>query len=228
MEDKKTLWIIFGIGVCVLVVSAVGFFWFLPEDSATASAGDDQAVMQAGKSGFDPVEWVRKEETYPGLEEKDEESDEFIVVSDELVYGVPEASIDDGAADAAADEKVVTIAVPERTPEPEPAAVIQPAAVQRTRPVQAQPAPRKAVTKTEYWIQAGSFSSLQKANDVKSHLGDLGTASTVSTTTVNGTNYYRVRLGPYGEKMEAAKFLDWIKAVDGFEGSYVSEVYVTK
>ena len=92
----------------------------------------------------------------------------------------------------------------------------------------AEPAVKKAVRITEYWIQAGSFSSLSKATDVKTKLTENGAASTISTTNVNGTDYYRVRLGPYSDQMEADKFLSWIKAVKGFENSYISEVYVTK
>jgi len=230
MEDKKTLWIIFGIGVCVLVVAAVGFFWFLPEEQTVISAGGAQTAVQSGKAGFDPVEWVRKDETFPRLEEKEEQADEFVVVADELVYGIPEGSTGDAEAEVKTEEQIITLEVPQREPVREiPAAQLQPAAaIQRTRPQPVEAAPEKAVSRTEYWIQAGSFSSLQKATDVKTNLNELGTVSTISTTNVNGINYYRVRLGPYTEKMEADKFLDWIKAVKGFESSYVSEVYVKK
>lgn len=229
MEDKKTLWIIFGIGVCVLVVAAVGFFWFLPDDQSLASAGGTQSEVQSGSAGFDPVEWVRKDESFPGIEVKEEQTDEFVVVADELVYGIPEGTDVKPETDVKAEDRVITLDVPVReTPAEVPAAVQPAAAIQRVRPVQAEPAPVKKVTKTEYWIQAGSFSSLSKATDVKSHLTEIGTASTISTTNVNGTDYYRVRLGPYGEKLEADKFLEWLKAVKGFESSYVSEVYVTK
>ncbi|MBI9108470.1 MAG: SPOR domain-containing protein [Spirochaetales bacterium] len=230
MEDKKTLWIIFGIGVCVLVVVAVGFFWFLPEDSSVASAGGNQTAVQSGKAGFDPVEWVRKDETFTGMEEKEEQTDEFVVVSDEFVYGIPEGAYRESEPTQKAEDKVITLDIPERKPSAAVSVVqVQPAAaVQRIRPQQSEPVVKKAVSRTEYWIQAGSFSSLSKATDVKTNLIKIGTASTISTTNVNGTNYYRVRLGPYGEKMEAEKFLNWIKVVEGFESSYVSEVYVTK
>jgi hypothetical protein len=228
MEDKKTLWIIFGIGVCVLVVAAVGFFWFLPDDQSLASVGGNQSAVQSGSAGFDPVEWVRKDESFPGLEEQKDQTEEFVVVADELVYGIPEGNTVEPETEVKTEDQVITLDVPKRELAA-PVVTIQPAAVvQRTRLQQSTPVVKKAVTKTEFWIQAGSFSSLQKASDVKTHLNDMGTASTITTTNVNGANYYRVRLGPYGEKLEADKFLDWLKAVKGFEGSYVSEVYVTK
>lgn len=230
MEDKKTLWIIIGIGVCVIVVVAVGFFWFLPTDQSLASAGASGGPAQAGSGGFDPVEWVRQDESFPGVEEAEENTDEFIVVTDEVVYGIPENE-DESEASAVEDESTITLELPGTEPvKAAPAVEIRPAAVVKTAVVEkpAQPVVKKAVKTTEYWIQAGSFASLSKASDVKTELTENGAISTISTTNVNGTDYYRVRLGPYGDQMEADKFLSWIKAVKGFENSYISEVYVTK
>lgn len=228
MEDKKTLWIILGIGVCVLVVAAVGFFWFLPDDGSIASSEGETPAVQTGKAGFDPVEWVRNSEDFPGLEQKEEQPEEFVVISDELIYGIPEEKTESSIeTESVGEDKEITLETVR--PVVEKAVVeINPAAVQRVRPRPQETVVKKATARTEYWIQAGSFSSLQKARDVKNKLNNMGTVSTVSTTNVNGTNFYRVRLGPYTEKPEAEKFLDWIKDVDGFGGSYISEVYVTK
>jgi cell division protein FtsN len=234
MEDKKTLWIIIGIGVCVLVVAAVGFFWFLPSDQNLATAAAADGPAKAGSAGFDPVEWVRQDDSFPGIDVKEEAAEEFVVIADELVYGIPEESKPSESGDKV--EKVdkgetITLNIPESTPvkkvpavEIKPAVTIGAAVVQK--PV--EPAVKKPVRTTEYWIQAGSFSSLFKANEVKTELSKNGATSTISTTNVNGTDYYRVRLGPYSEQMEADKFLSWIKAVKGFENSYISEVYATK
>ena len=229
MEDKKTLWIILGIGICVLAVVAVGFFWFLPDGSGTVAAGGKGDAVQAGRAGFDPVEWVRQEENFPGIEDKTDASDEFTVITEDLVYG---SSDDETAAEAVAEDssaEVVQLAVPRTEAKKAETVEIKAAApVRRTQPAPAPAPQRQPVKVTEYWIQAGSFSALDKADEVKTALNEKGATSTISTTNVNGTNYYRVRLGPYSEKMEAEKFLDWIRAVKGFESSYISEVYVTR
>ena len=230
MEDKKTLWIIIAIGLCAIAVFAVGFFWFLPTDQSLASAEGAGTSVKAGAAGFDPVEWVRQDESFPGVEETDEQSEEFVVVADELVYGLPESGEVAESGETVAEAGEITLELPEeKTVKEAPAVEIRPAAVARPaaeKPV--QPAVKKTERITEYWIQAGSFSSLSKATEVKAKLTENGASSTISTTNVSGTDYYRVRLGPYSDQMEADKFLSWIKAVKGFENSYISEVYVTK
>jgi len=231
MEDKKTLWIIIGIGVCVIVVVAVGFFWFLPTDQSLASADSPDGPAQAGTAGFDPVEWVRQDESFPGVEDSGESTEEFVVLADELVYGIPETADRAEAAEAASAGDTITLELPRQEAVKEtPVVEIRPAAAVKTAVAEksAQPVVQKAERVTEYWIQAGSFSTLSKATDIKAKLTENGATSTISTTNVNSTDYYRVRLGPYGDQNEADKFLTWIKAVKGFESSYISEVYVTK
>ncbi|MDC7227944.1 MAG: SPOR domain-containing protein [Spirochaetales bacterium] len=236
MEDRKTLWIIIGIGVCVIVVVAVGFFWFLPTEQSINTAGETGGAVNTGSAGFDAVEWVRQDDTFPGLEEPEENTEEFVVVADELVYGLPENETEtetetETAETPQAEGGTITLEIPESEPVKEvPVVDIQPAAPVKTAAVEkpAVPDAKKAEKITEYWIQAGSFSTLSKASDVKARLTENGASSTISTTNVNGTDYYRVRLGPYADQNEADKFLSWIKAVKGFEGSYISEVYVTR
>lgn len=240
MEDKKTLWIILGISVCVLIVVAVGFFWFLPTDQSLTAAGNSEGTAVSGRTDFDPVEWVRQNDEYPGIEESEDNTEDFVVVSDELVYGLPEPESNGTVEDSAdaADAATITLDIAEKEIKASTAAVTAAASVQNPAvqkpaaqtPVNRQPAEdvKKSVRVTEYWIQAGSFTSLSKAEDVKEALSAKGVVSTISTTKVNGTDFFRVRLGPYSDQMEADKFLSWIQAVKGFENSYISEVYVTK
>lgn len=235
MEDKKTLWIILGISVCVLIVVAVGFFWFLPSEQSLAAAGEADGRVSSGRTDFDPVEWVRQDESYPGIDEAEENTEDFVVVADELVYGLPE-TVEEGSSEDDAENNVekpdaetIILDIPRETAVKENTTRIAAAPVQKPA-VQRQPVPevKKTTRITEYWIQAGSFASLSKADEVKTVLSEKGVVSTISTTNVNGTDYFRVRLGPYSDQMEADKFLSWIQAVKGFENSYISEVYVTK
>jgi cell division protein FtsN len=93
----------------------------------------------------------------------------------------------------------------------------------------AKPAPqRREIAVTEYWIQAGSYTSSSRAQEIASVLGEQGLVSKITTRTLSGKTYYRVRVGPYMSKGEAEKFLEWIKAVKGFESSYISMVYAKR
>lgn len=328
MEDKKSLFIFIGIGVCALIVVAVGFFWFLPSDSMANMGLSNKKTATASFDEHDPVEWVRQDGTYPGIEDKEDATNkEFVVDSEEIVKknqeGIKESedqqndsneetnikpdqteegdqSIEETANVSVTNRIINTVSSNEKTEEQKPVnnqnyteqtinkpqvvivqvekekpAVSQPQTkntsvsviekpVQKIEPapqVRSTPAPTvnntvqtstRTVTSrpvqnqskptqnrvasaakttsivTEYWIQIGSFSSLSKANGVKENLKKNGAASMISTKEVNGDNFYRVRIGPYSNNNEAKKFLSWIKELEGFNDSYISEVYVKK
>jgi hypothetical protein len=50
----------------------------------------------------------------------------------------------------------------------------------------------------------------------------------ITSRDVGDQTYFRVRIGPFENTGEAEKFLAWIKNVNGFESSYVSQVYSTR
>ena len=94
-------------------------------------------------------------------------------------------------------------------------------------PVEPEPVSRTVNVK-EYWIQTGSYTSRSRADRIKEQLDELGLSGRILSKGVEGTQYYRVRIGPYSERAEADKFLTWIKEQKDFEKSYVSEVYRKK
>lgn len=250
MEDKKYLWIIFAVGLCVLVVVGIGFVWFMPQETAVAERPVEGSVVPAGEEGFDPVEWVREGEEYPGLEAEETASGEgeFEIVTDEVVYGVqdePTRSRNDGSAAAAAEagadeaaegneaESVVSLPGADRPAQSERTVITE---ADRSLITRADPAPaaeKRAASagaavsgaSTEYWIQVGSFSSSYKAGRAKEELASKGFQTSISSLEIDGTNFFRVRMGPYPAKQEAEKFLDWVKGVDGYGESYISVVY---
>jgi cell division protein FtsN len=77
---------------------------------------------------------------------------------------------------------------------------------------------------TEYWIQAGSFSSASRADEISRRLEERGLAAHTTTRDLNGKTHFRVRVGPYTSRAEAEKFLGWIRELKGFESSYISMV----
>ena len=86
----------------------------------------------------------------------------------------------------------------------------------------------KTVRITQYWIQAGSYRSQSRAEDTREVLASKGWEGRIVTREVEGDIYYRVRLGPYDSEPEAQKFLDWLRGLDAFESSYISQVYSTR
>jgi DedD protein len=72
-----------------------------------------------------------------------------------------------------------------------------------------------------YWVQTGSFSTQNKAEGVKEVLASKGITSIVENRDVNGTLFYRVRVGPYTSSNEADYWLSLIKTINGFEDSQV-------
>jgi len=112
---------------------------------------------------------------------------------------------------------------PERTAAPAPVKTRQ--AVERTTVRKATAAPQRI---TEYWIQSGSFKSKSSAENRNEKLAEKGFPGTIKTRVVNGTTYFRVRIGPYTNKNEAGKFLAWIKEIPEMNDSYISESYVIR
>lgn len=64
--------------------------------------------------------------------------------------------------------------------------------------------------KGKYFVQAGSFSSREMADDLTARLTRFGNISTMPAD-VNGNRYYRVRMGPYTCEADARKALAQIE-----------------
>lgn len=76
----------------------------------------------------------------------------------------------------------------------------------------------------DYWIQTGAFSTKNLADSAREALSRKGIPSFVEIKTLNDKTYYRVRVGPYTSKKEADYWLSLVKALDGFDKSYVTMV----
>ncbi|HUW41866.1 MAG TPA: SPOR domain-containing protein [Rectinemataceae bacterium] len=71
-------------------------------------------------------------------------------------------------------------------------------------------APRRV---TEYWIQAASFTSRDRADGLKHELANKGIASLITVKNLAGTSWYRVRVGPYSIKAEAESWLGKVQSI---------------
>jgi cell division protein FtsN len=210
MEQQKLLWIIFALATGFLVVVAAAFILFVPP-AETPLAGQDTAAVDS--EAFDVTDYLKNGEEPLALEEEDSDQGET-----SFVIGVSE----DEEAESPA-EAVKPAAAPQAAPEPaEPKPAPAPA------PTPARPAPAKTVRVTEYWIQAGSFTLRSSAETARLNLKEQEFDSVIFTKSVDGTDYFRVRIGPYRYKAEAEKFLDYVKNIENFEQSQIYEVYVQK
>jgi cell division protein FtsN len=250
MEGKKVLWVVFSIALALVVVLAAGLFLLRPRQPKSPEAS---GMAAPSLQGYDPYEYVRGASAPPGLTAPPAESQPqptVIVVGEAPAGGAPVAGEGvAGGAPAAGEEPLVPAIEPlgpavETPPAAQAVAPAAPAVTAAPAPVvekpasaakpaggpakaapKAAPAPRpRAVSVTEYWIQAGSFSSASRADEVTRRLEERGLAARTTTRDLNGRTHFRVRVGPYTSRAEAEKFLGWIRELKGFETSYISMV----
>ncbi|WP_319562442.1 SPOR domain-containing protein [Marispirochaeta sp.] len=217
MEQQKLLWIVFALATGFLVVVAAAFILFVPPAETSVT---EQSAAVVDKDVFDVTDYLKNGETPLKLEEPPDEDTSFVIgIADEEASLVPPAEQPGTEAvesAAAVPEPKPAVEVPKVSRAPEPA------------PVPAKPTPAKKVTITEYWIQAGSFTQRASAERARESLKEKEFDSVIFTRTINGTDYFRVRIGPYRHKAEAEKFLSYVKNISSFEGSQIFEVYVEK
>jgi cell division protein FtsN len=228
MEQKKLLWVIFSAVGFVLVVAVLGLVVFWPSDERLSI--EKESIRSSTEREFDPIEWVHKNQEYPGIEEQEvvygENGEVAQIEGEEAVTreGAPEGDAESAIISPESEEmKKPGIEIEVYKPSEKPDEKV----IEASRIVTPEPEPT-SVRVTEYWIQAGSYASMIRAEEVKKRLAEKGIASIITTKSVEDTQYYRVRIGPYASNEEAEKFLGWIKGITGFESSYVSMVYIQK
>lgn len=74
-----------------------------------------------------------------------------------------------------------------------------------------------------FWVQAASYSSKKKADEARSILDENQVQCEVFTYEMNGTLYYRVRVGPYTTKTEATYWKNQVDSLEQFAdaGTYI-------
>ncbi|MCK5154576.1 MAG: SPOR domain-containing protein [Spirochaetales bacterium] len=226
MEQKKILWILLSVTLFLFIVSITGVVWFYPGRIAVAedSSNNSSDNQEQAAVNFDPVEWVREGEAFPGLTDTPSDGEEgFSIVYGETESGEPVVNLVADNTIKEVDNKTSSsdVSVPASTLE-EPVKVVTATVLNVAAPV-----PKK-INVLEYWIQAGSFSSRSRAESASKTLSDKGFSNLITIKTVDDGDYYRVRMGPYLSNAEAEKFLKWVKEIEFYEKSYISQVYVQK
>lgn len=240
MEQHKVLIIIVSVTLAFAAVVGIGMAFFYPRAADEAVIATQDASADPRRS-FDPIEFIRSPETAPDavdlLREEPRGADDDVII----IYGVDDSasqvpreqrqgSSEDTRSSVPTDSPSTVRAPRESAPEPTPA----PAPREETRQAESaraaepsQPAERteQRVRVTEYWIQVISSPSRDRVEQVRVRLQEQNLGSRITSIDHNNTTFFRLRVGPYTNKAEAEKFLDWMKALDGFEESYISEEY---
>lgn len=234
MEQKRTLWIIATAGVFLLVVVGAALIFCRPFVKDPVISSVQQPVSQANTSDT----WLNPLVTVdPAITPTDgtKQSDVTVISDSTTVYSDSVTTIDLNAlaaapneittvrddAPVAAQNPVATVTKPVTTTEP---------AVQTTKPVKTkqQTTAVKKVTVTEFWVQAGSFSSRSYAENAQDTISAYKIESEIFTKEVNGKLWYRVRMGPYKTKTEADYWMTAIRSDPIFSDAYITEVKTTK
>lgn len=127
---------------------------------------------------------------------------------------------------------------PTAAPAPQPAATRQPAttaAAARTPSVvaapapapRAVPAPAPRTAPQAYWVQVISSPNLDTAEQAQRTLAERQLGTRIMTREINGTIYYRLRLGPFAVRTEAEKFLDWVLELRQFADAMIFVDFTT-
>jgi DedD protein len=213
MEKKKLMLVAVSVGVVLVIIFSSAILIFRPGSGGTAVSETSSAISSENRSATtDPSELTR-DSAYMGLQDPNTASPlhSTIIENGNTVISVPKPAVTVVPAVPAAAPAVSAPAKPAPKPQPVAAAPVKPA----------PETPKKAFR--DYWVQAGSFSTRDRADGVKNTLGTKGITAIISNQEINGNTYYRVRIGPYASQNEADYWLAMIKAIDGFQESQIWE-----
>ncbi len=245
MEKQKIFWVVLSVSVFVVVVLVVGVFLLKqkPYSGLTSAPGTVSPISDLGTQVYE----YQRETTGPrpgagasgqapagGTPPENTQTMHFYIGEGGEKPAGPETP--------AATTPPPAASPPERPPQPAVAQPVLPRQI--TPPAQAARPAAKAVHKpglikpqtqartvrrtVDYWIQTGSYKSQTKAEELAALLSGKGLSARLFSYALRNETYYRVRIGPYGNKGEADKFLSIVKQIQGLESSYLSMVGASK
>ena len=245
MEKQKIFWVVLSVSVFVVVVLVVGVFLLKqkPYSGLTSAPGTVSPISDLGTQVYE----YQRETTAPrpgtatsgappasgapagGTAPENTQTMHFYIgeggdkpVGPEFQPGTkpPAAS----GQPAGIQKPAIAQTVPKQvTP---PAQTTRPAVkVAKAAPIKPPAQKTRTARRTvDYWIQTGSYKSQTKAEELAALLSGKGLSARLFSYASGSSTYYRVRIGPYGNKSEADKFLSIVKQIQGLESSYLSMV----
>ncbi len=227
-ENKKLMGIAVALCVLVLVISVAGVLFFVPKKGATMAPAT--VANNAAPKAADPQDFLSlPPQSMPTEQAPNKDGDIIVIYGDKpasispgLGAGIPPTTVDDAAVLQAAANSAAgggtAAAAAAAAAKPAVASAKSggsPAKTAVAKPTAAKAAAARPVD--EYWIQAASFSSRGKADDLKDTIAKKGLSSIITVKDINGKSWYRVRIGPYASTAEATGWLTKIKTVAGCE-----------
>jgi cell division protein FtsN len=224
MEKQKIFWVVLSVSVFVVVVLVVGVLLLRqkPVGSVATAPGTVSPLSDSGTQIYEYQKEATPQQPAAGTtggEQKpgDTQTMHFYIGegSPAAGQGTPPATVTPPAA-----------AQPQPAPEKPAATVVaKPAAAPQQKAVRVKTTTRqKTAQRTlDFWIQTGSYKSQSKAEELSTRLEGKGLNGRVLSYASKGETFYRVRIGPYGNKDEAGKFLSIVKQIQGLEASYISQ-----
>ena len=161
--------------------------------------------VETAQDEFDPISWAREGAAYPPLQEEEEVHGDF--VADYTGTGV----------------------IPSVEEPSEPELIRQPAAVSPPPAKMEAPGPTfREIRENAYWVQVFSSGNVNRAEEIRDKLTTAGFPANVIVREVDGKTWYRVRIGAFGEEGEAEHYAEKIRALSGYESSYVVQAPVSR
>jgi SPOR domain len=126
-----------------------------------------------------------------------------------LIAGIDPPIIDNSIPVGSDDPPTITLVEPSVEDEPEVLSVGKPTVTPSVSTV--KPMPKAAAKGLEYWVQAGSFSTLARATAAFESLAGLGYTGSIVTVSQEGQLFYRLRFGAWKNVAEANRFRDYLR-----------------
>ena len=243
MEKRKLLLVAISVGIFLVISIVAAILFFQPRNGSPAvtsvpvqSPGNYSAPVPSYQlphtNQVDAVDLVRSPSELPGLKPAPEgissrNSDYYVTGSGtETVISIPKPSTA-AVPEAAPAGKAVSAAKPAapkpETPKPETPKPETPKPAAKPGAAAPKPAPAQTRVYNDFWVQTGAFSTIAKAEGVRQTLASKGITSIIENRDVNGSTFFRVRVGPYTSQTEANYWLSLIKSINGFEESQVRQ-----
>ena len=230
-QNKSSLWILFAAGIFLCVVIGAALILWRPSVKDPVISSVNQTV-----SSQTTDTWMNPATTPIETSVTLNNTEDAAAISNTELTGP--TTIDLNALPAANDFTTVrddTAAVNVSTAAPVAATPTKPVVTEAAPAVTKKPAPaaaatpKKTQTVVEYWIQTGSFSSREYAENAQDIIASYKIDSEIFTKEVNGKTWYRVRMGPYKTKTEADYWKTAISSDDvNFKDAYITEVKTQK
>ena len=238
MEQQKLLWTILSVGILILVLLGAGMFFFLPSDStglaqngkttewskAAAPTPADQKALDQKATPAPAKPEVKKTPIQPTKTPAPAAKPEVKKTPVQPATPAPTKQAQAPAPKATpAPATKPTTTTQQAKPATQPAA--KPAQTQPAKPAQTQtvkPVATTTAAKGSFWIQVGSYATMDAAEKTKKELADKGYTSSIQSITANGKTYHRVKIGPYASRVDVDTLLPKIKALPGMGDSFIT------